>query len=56
MTKSMQGHEAAATATDPNVEYAYEDGSDPGEEDYEAKYVRPASVTYPGPSQRRVVH
>ena len=46
VTKSMQDHAAAATDTDPNVQYAYEDGID----GTEAKYVRPDYVTYPGPS------
>jgi RHS repeat-associated protein len=52
VTKSMQDHDAAATATDPNVQYAYEDGIASNE----AKYVRPDYVTYPGPSSRRVVY
>ncbi len=46
----------AAAATDPNVQYAYEDGADPGSADFEAKYVRPDCVTYPGPSTRRKVY
>jgi hypothetical protein len=33
----MQDHEAAAGSTDPNVQYAYEDGIASNE----AKYVRP---------------
>jgi hypothetical protein len=37
VTKSMQDHAAAATSTDPNVQYAYEDGIASNE----AKYVRP---------------
>ena len=40
VTKSMQDHDAAATATDPNVQYAYEDGIASNE----AKYVRADSV------------
>jgi len=48
----MQDHEAAAGSGDPNVQYAYEDGIAGNE----AKYVRPASVTYPGPGTRRVVY
>jgi hypothetical protein len=54
VTKSMQDHAAAATATDPNVQYAYEDGS--GGADLDANFVRPDYVTYPGPSTRRVVY
>jgi len=50
----MQDHAAAATATDPNVQYAYEDGS--GGADLDANFVRPDYVTYPGPSARRVVY
>jgi len=52
VTKSMQDHEAAAGSGDPNVQYAHEDGI----ASVEAKYIRPASVTYPGPSARRVVY
>jgi len=49
----MQDHTSTAT-TDPNVQYAYEDGASGA--DLDANYVRPTSVTYPGPSTRRVVH
>jgi len=38
VTKSMQAHTAAATSTDPNVQYAYEDGA--GGADLDANYVR----------------
>jgi len=48
----MQDHAVAAGSGDPNVQYAYEDGIASNE----AKYVRPASVTYPGPGTRRVVY
>jgi len=48
----MQNHEDEATSTDPNVEYAYEDGIVSNE----AKFLRPDSVTYPGPGTRRVVY
>ena len=43
---------AAADSGDPNVQYAYEDGI----VSTEAKFLRPNSVTYPGPSTRRVVY
>ena len=52
VTKSTQNHATGTASGDPNVQYAYEDGIAGNE----AKYVRQASVTYPGPSQRRVVH
>jgi len=54
VTKSMQNHEDEATSADPNVQYAYEDGSVGA--DLDANYVRPDYVTYPGPSTRRVVY
>jgi len=52
VTKSTQNHTTGTASTDPNVQYAYEDGIVSNE----AKYIRPASVTYPGPSTRRVVY
>ena len=52
VTKSMQNHTTGTASGDPNVHYAYEDGIASNE----AKYVRPAYVTYPGPSARRVVY
>jgi len=52
VTKSMQDHEDEAGSTDPNVQYAYEDGIASNE----AKYVRPDYVTYPGPTTRRAVY
>jgi len=54
VTKSTQDHAAAATDTDPNVQYAYEDGV--VGQGVEAKFIRPDYVTYPGPSTRRVVY
>ena len=48
----IQGLGISATSTDPNVQYAHEDGIASNE----AKYVRQASVTYPGPSARRAVY
>jgi hypothetical protein len=55
VTKSMQNHEDEAGSTDPNVTYTYENWAGEG---VEAKYLRQASVTYPGPStpNRRVVY
>jgi hypothetical protein len=52
VTKSTQNHATGTASGDPNVQYAYEDGIAGNE----AKYVRPASVIYPGPSARRVVY
>ena len=54
MTKSTQNHTTGTASTDPNVQYAYEDGS--GGADLDANYVRRNSVTYPGPSTRRKVY
>ncbi len=50
----MQDHTGTATASDPNVEYAYEDVASGA--DLDANCVRPASVPYPEPSSRRVVY
>ena len=47
VTKSMQDHAAAATSTDPNVQYAYEDGIASNE----AKYVRPCATFLSGTDQ-----
>jgi len=54
VTKSTQNHTTGTASGDPNVQYAYEDGS--GGADLDANYVRTDYVTYPGPGTRRVVY
>jgi len=54
VTKSIQDHYGATAATDPNVQYAYEDGS--GGADLDANFVRVDYVTYPGPTATRRVY